>query len=227
MALQMLMDITKIRIDTGNTDVTLPDIKFKMFPKEAYTAHWMLAFRVVIPLYMILALSQFITYLLILIVGEKEKKIKEGMKIMGLKDSIFWMSWFLIYAIFVLILSAVAVILIFTLQMFQHTHFLPIFLLVVLYSFSVIMFSFMITPFFDQSRTAGVLGNFSVTMLSFMYFIQVFVDDPTSISFWVVSLLSPACAALAMDKALVFDLKGEGVNFDNLWAGPGIPFGGN
>ncbi|CAD6242712.1 GSCOCT00009542001.2-RA-CDS [Cotesia congregata] len=227
MALQMLMDITKIRIDTGNTEITLPDIKFKMFPKEAYTAHWMLAFRVVIPLYMILALSQFITYLLILIVGEKEKKIKEGMKIMGLKDSIFWMSWFLIYAIFVLILSAVAVILIFTLQMFQHTHFLPIFLLVVLYSFSVIMFSFMITPFFDQSRTAGVLGNFAVTMLSFMYFIQVFVDDPTSISFWVVSLLSPACAALAMDKALVFDLKGEGVNFDNLWAGPGIPFGGS
>lgn len=51
---------------------------------------WMLAFRVVIPLFMVLALSQFVTYLLILIVGEKEKKIKEGMKIMGLKDSVFW-----------------------------------------------------------------------------------------------------------------------------------------
>lgn len=51
---------------------------------------WMLAFRVVIPLYMVLALSQFITYLLILIVGEKENKIKEGMKIMGLNDSVFW-----------------------------------------------------------------------------------------------------------------------------------------
>lgn len=50
----------------------------------------MLAFRVVIPLFMVLAISQFVTYLLILIVGEKEKKIKEGMKIMGLKDSIFW-----------------------------------------------------------------------------------------------------------------------------------------
>lgn len=50
----------------------------------------MLAFRVVIPLFMVLALSQFVTYLLILIVGEKENKIKEGMKIMGLKDSVFW-----------------------------------------------------------------------------------------------------------------------------------------
>jgi ATP-binding cassette subfamily A (ABC1) protein 5 len=53
-------------------------------------AGWMVAFRVLIPLYMVMALSQFITYLLILIVGEKEKKIKEGMKIMGLRDSVFW-----------------------------------------------------------------------------------------------------------------------------------------
>lgn len=187
----------------------------------------MLAFRVVIPLYMVLALSQFITYLLILIVGEKEEKIKEGMKMMGLKDSVFWMSWFIIYSIFVLVLSGVAVLLLFTLQMFQHTHFLPIFLLVVLYSLSIIMFAFMITPFFDKARTAGVLGNFAVTILSLMYFIQVFVDDSSSISFWLVSLLSPTGVALAMDKALVLDLQGEGVNFDNLWSGPGIPFGGS
>ncbi|XP_025262179.1 ATP-binding cassette sub-family A member 5 isoform X4 [Camponotus floridanus] len=227
LALQMIMDITKIRLDTGNSDVTVPDIKLEMFPKEAFTADWMLAFRVVIPLYTVLALSQFITYLLILIVGEKENKIKEGMKIMGLNDSVFWLSWFIIYSVFVFLLSAVGVVLLFTLQMFQHTHFLPIFLLVVLYSFSVIMFAFMITPFFDKSRTAGVLGNFAVTILSLMYFIQVFVDDSSSVSFWLVSLLSPTGVALAMDKALVLDLQGEGVNFDNLWSGPGIPFGGS
>lgn len=80
-------------MDRGGTDfddITVPDVRLQIFPKEAYTADWMLAFRVVIPLYMVLALSQFITYLLILIVGEKEKKIKEGMKLMGLNDSVFW-----------------------------------------------------------------------------------------------------------------------------------------
>lgn len=68
----------------------MPQVLLEMFPKEAYTGDWMVAFRVVIPLYMVMAISQFITYLLILIVGEKENKIKEGMKIMGLKDSVFW-----------------------------------------------------------------------------------------------------------------------------------------
>lgn len=50
----------------------------------------MVIFRVIMPMYMVMTLSQFITYLLMLVVGEKEKKIKEGMRIMGLKDSAYW-----------------------------------------------------------------------------------------------------------------------------------------
>jgi ATP-binding cassette, subfamily A (ABC1), member 5 len=55
----------------------------------------LVAFRLVIPIYMVMALSQFITYLLILIVGEKEKHIKEGLKIV--LDLIIRRSTFLTY----------------------------------------------------------------------------------------------------------------------------------
>ncbi|KAL3270830.1 hypothetical protein HHI36_021350 [Cryptolaemus montrouzieri] len=226
-ALQALLDYTKIKIDTGRDDIKIPQILLEMFPKEAYTANWMVIFRVMIPLYMVTALSQFITYLLILIVGEKENKIKEGMKIMGLKDSVFWLSWFIIYAVFVLIFSIVCCILLFTLSVFQNTNFLLIFLLVLLFSLSIIMFGFMITPFFDKSRTAGILGNFIVIIMSLFYFIQVFVDSSNSTILWIVSLISSSGFALAMDKALVMELSGDGVSFENLWAGEGISFGGS
>lgn len=43
------------------------------------------------PMYMVMTLSQFITYLLMFVVGEKEKKIREGMRIMGLKESVYWL----------------------------------------------------------------------------------------------------------------------------------------
>ncbi|KAG8236662.1 hypothetical protein J437_LFUL014510, partial [Ladona fulva] len=76
-------------------------------------------------------------------------------------------------------------------------------------------------------QTAGILGNFAVNIMSLLYFIQVFIDDSSSSAFWFVSLISSSGFALAMDKALVLDLSGEGVNFDNLWDGPGIPFGGS
>ncbi|KAK6641556.1 hypothetical protein RUM44_013268 [Polyplax serrata] len=226
-ALQALLDYTKIRLDSNKLDLQVPHFMLELFPKEAFTGYWMVAFRVIIPLYMVMALSQFITYLLILIVGEKEKKIKEGMKIMGLRDSIFWLSWFIIYAIFTTFLSIISCVLLFSLQVFQHTNYILIFLLTLFYSFSIIMFGFLITPFFDKSRTAGILGNFAVNMMSLFYFIQVFVDDSNSIALWIVSLISSSGFALAMDKALVLDLSGNGVSFDNLWAGPGMPFGGS
>lgn len=46
--------------------------------------------KIFVPLYMVISLSQFITYLLVLIVGEKEAKIKDGLKQMGLRDSVYW-----------------------------------------------------------------------------------------------------------------------------------------
>ncbi|XP_039447339.1 cholesterol transporter ABCA5-like [Culex pipiens pallens] len=227
-ALQTLLEYTKIKLVTQNDDLQIPHITLEMFPKEAYTGNWMVAFRLVIPIYMVMALSQFITYLLILIVGEKENHIKEGLKIMGLRDSVFWCGWFIIYAVFVTFLTFVSVILLFSLGVFQHTNYLPVFILILLYSFSVILIGFMITPFFDNSRTAGILGNFAVNIMSLLYFLQVFIDDThTSAALWTVSLISPTGFALAMDKILVLDISGQGVTLNNLWTGPGIPIGGS
>lgn len=64
--------------------------------------------------------------------------------------------------------------------------------------------------------------------MSLFYFIQVFLDnDDTSAALWIVSLISPTGFALAMDKIMVLDIKGEGVTLSNLWSGPGIPLGGS
>lgn len=177
-ALQTLLDYTKIRvrslstellacgltrrtvllqISSANLKLQVPMITLEMFPKNAYTGNWMVAFRLVIPIYMVMALSQFITYLLILIVGEKENHIKEGLKIMGLRDSVFWLAWFIIYGVFVFFLTGVSVVLLFSLGVFRYTNYLPVFVLILLYSFSVILIGFMITPFFDNSRVSGTV----------------------------------------------------------------------
>lgn len=39
----------------------------------------------------------------------------------------------------------------------------------------------------------------------------------SSFSFWIISLLSPAGFAYAMDKTLVEDVNGNGVSFEDLW----------
>lgn len=81
---------------------------------------------------------------------------------------------------------------------------------------------------FTLLQTAGILGNFIVNIMSLFYFIQVFLDqENTSLTLWVVSLISPTGFALAMDKILVLDISGQGVTLENLFKGPGIPLGGS
>ncbi|VVC97829.1 unnamed protein product [Leptidea sinapis] len=128
-------------LDTG-TQFRPPRVDLMQFPKAQHTGDWLVIFRVIMPMYMVMTLSQFITYLLMLV-------------------------------------------------------------------------------------TAGILGSFAVNLMSGLYFIQVFVSNADSLAFWFLSLISSSCYALAMDKALVLDMAGVGVTWDNLWSGPGVPFGGS
>lgn len=67
-----------------------------------------------------------------------------------------------------------------------------------------------------------------MNIMSLFYFIQVFLDhEDTSLTLWVVSLISPTGFALAMDKILVLDISGQGITLETLWSGPGIPVGGS
>lgn len=85
----------------------------------------------------------------------------------------FRLSWFIIYGIFVLFLSAVCVVLLYSLKVFTNTNFLLIFVLIVLYCFSIIMFGFMITPFFDKS---GVSTHVLINHHLINYFTRFFFD---------------------------------------------------
>ena len=46
--------------------------------------------RSIIPLYLVISLSQFVPPMLLVVVEEKEKKIKESMRMVGLRGSVFW-----------------------------------------------------------------------------------------------------------------------------------------
>ena len=79
--------------DSTDTDdkAYLKHLNMQLFPKPRFVDDTALSVkRFLVPLYMVMTLSQFIVSLLTLIVGEKEKKIKEGLRMMGLKDSIYW-----------------------------------------------------------------------------------------------------------------------------------------
>lgn len=62
------------------------------------------------------------------------------------------LSWFLVYAAFVILLGVSATWSMFTLGVFRKSNFFLILILIVLYGFSIINLSFMLIPFFTHYR---------------------------------------------------------------------------
>ena len=61
----------------------------EMMPKGTHTTKITLI-QLFSSIYLVLAFSPFILSLVVNLVAEKEKKIKEGMRMMGMSDVAFW-----------------------------------------------------------------------------------------------------------------------------------------
>ena len=62
----------------------------RQLPKPEYTGTEETILRAMLPIYMTFSMAQFINPMLIVVVDEKEKRIKESLKMVGLRDSVFW-----------------------------------------------------------------------------------------------------------------------------------------
>ena len=223
--LQTQVDAAIVKIETQKTyDLSIFLQSLPVFEGTSTNAY---VLRSIVPLYMVFAWSQFITYMMILIVQEKEKKIKEGMKMMGLRSSMYWLSWLVIYGSYVLLLAIICIIVLRASQVFRHANLFLLFMLFILYGLSSILLALMITPFFDKAKVAGVVGSFMQILVSFLFFIQVYLGDEVNEGvYWALSLLSPCAFSLGIDKVILFDFS-DGLSWHNLWEGPGMPFAGS
>eukprot|EP00004_Rigifila_ramosa_P026391 TRINITY_DN818_c0_g1_i1.p1 TRINITY_DN818_c0_g1~~TRINITY_DN818_c0_g1_i1.p1 ORF type:complete len:1668 (-),score=437.00 TRINITY_DN818_c0_g1_i1:51-5054(-) len=151
------------------------------------------------------------------IVEEKESKIKEGMKMMGLKSWVFGASWLVTYLI-MFMFSGTLVTLILAPTIFNHCDSGLIWVTVMMFSFSVVGFCFLAAVFFDKAKVAA-----SVVPLAFLVSTMpevAFNDDSTPGSRFVTGLfLSPTGFSFAMQILVDYEAAQKGVTWDNLYDG--------
>jgi len=92
------------------------------------------------------------------IVDEKSSRAREGMKIMGLWDTSYWMSWFLYYLIISTIISLVSAGIL-KLNIFVQSSYISLFLFLWLYGLSLFSLAFLITSFIEKPWTAGIIAT--------------------------------------------------------------------
>ncbi|XP_038613025.1 ATP-binding cassette sub-family A member 5 [Tachyglossus aculeatus] len=176
--------------------------------------------RGVILIYLVIAFSPFGYYLAIHIVAEKEKKLKEFLRIMGLHDTAFWLSWVLLYTSLIFIMSLLMAVIATASSLFPQSSCFVIFLLFFLYGLSSVLFALMLTPLFKKSKHVGIVEFLATVALGFVGLLIVLMEDFPKSLVW---LLSPFCqCTFLIGIAQVMHLEDfdEGALFSNLIEGP-------
>uniref|UniRef100_A0AAX7TPG5 ABC transporter domain-containing protein n=1 Tax=Astatotilapia calliptera TaxID=8154 RepID=A0AAX7TPG5_ASTCA len=168
-----------------------------------------------ISIYLVLAFTPFVTFLIVNVAAEKEHRLKDTMTMMGLYDTAFWLSWGLLYAALVTTMSILMAIIATYTALFPNSNFLVIFFLIFLYGISSIFFSFMLTPLFKKPKFASTVGSMLTVVFGCLSLFTVLVKDFPQPLVWLLCLLSPSAFSIGIAQ-----VQTHGAVFSSLTNGP-------
>ncbi|KAF4084937.1 hypothetical protein AMELA_G00111750 [Ameiurus melas] len=173
-----------------------------------------------ISIYLVLAFTPFVSFLIVNVAAEKEHRLKDTMTMMGLYDTAFWLSWGLLYAALVTTMSFLMAIIATWTPLFSNSNFLIIFLLIFLYGISTIFFSFMLTPLFKKPKFASTVGSMLTLVFGSLSLFTVLMRDFPQLAVWLLCLLSPSAFSIGIAQVVYLEAQEDGAVFSTLANGP-------
>ncbi|EGD78617.1 hypothetical protein PTSG_11760 [Salpingoeca rosetta] len=201
----------------GGDPSIVPRVDVAMMPLPAFSEDANAGIRVSAVILTIMAFSPIIQYLMINVVSEKEKGIKDAFYLMGMKPLAYWMSWLLTYMLVLIVPCLLVTAINVLVGVLQNSNFIAVFIVLYAYSLSVTTLAFVFTPFFSKSKVAGVAGSLSNTLISLVIF-GLKNKAVSAATKYGVSLVSPCAAAVALEQMLTLDEEG-GFNFNSFTRG--------
>ncbi|KAJ4969915.1 hypothetical protein NE237_003014 [Protea cynaroides] len=206
------------------THFTPSNIRIAPFPTREYTDNeFQSIIKKVMGVLYLLGFLYPISRLISYSVFEKEQKIKEGLYMMGLKDEIFYLSWFITYTVQFAISSGIITACTMG-SLFMYSDKSLVFVYFFLFGISAIMLSFLISTFFTRAKTAVAVGTLSFLGAFFPYYTVNDTDVPMILKV-AASLLSPTAFALGTVNFADYERAHVGVRWSNIWrASSGVNF---
>ncbi|KAL4325993.1 hypothetical protein GQ457_11G008730 [Hibiscus cannabinus] len=200
------------------TQFSPSNIRIAPFPTREYTDdEFQSIIKSVLGLLYLLGFLYPISRLISHTVFEKEQKIREGLFMMGLKDGIFHLSWFITYTFQFAISSGIITICTMD-NLFKYSDKTVVFVYFFIFGLSAIMLSFLISTFFTRAKTAVAVGTLSFLGAFFPYY--TVNDEGVSMLLKVIaSFLSPTAFALGSINFADYERAHVGLRWSNIWRG--------
>ncbi|PWA21189.1 hypothetical protein CCH79_00009352 [Gambusia affinis] len=174
-----------------------------------------------LPLFMTLAWIYSVAMIIKGVVYEKEARLKETMRIMGLSTGTLWLSWF-ISSVVPFLISAVLLI-----GLLKWGDILPysdptvVFFFLMAFATATIMQCFLISTFFSKANLAAACGGLIYFSLYLPYVLCVaWRDHLTSTHRVLASFLSPVAFGFGCEYFSQYEEQGVGIQWFNLRASP-------
>uniref|UniRef100_M3ZWJ2 ATP-binding cassette, sub-family A (ABC1), member 1A n=1 Tax=Xiphophorus maculatus TaxID=8083 RepID=M3ZWJ2_XIPMA len=218
--LQDVIEQGIIRAITGTEEKT--GIYIQQMPYPCYVDDIFL--RVMsrsMPLFMTLAWMYSVAIIIKGVVYEKEARLKETMRIMGLNNGTLWLSWFISSLIPLLISAGLLVMLLKMGNLLPYSDSGVVFLFLGSFGVVTIMQCFLISTLFSRANLAAACGGIIYFTLYLPYVLCVAWQDYVGFGAkLVVSLLSPVAFGFGCEYFALFEEQGVGIQWSNLLASP-------
>ena len=197
------------------SEAQLPQaVGFMPFPISAYSNNTF--FTVISTLFSFVFTLAFlypVSRLISALVYEKETRLREALRMIGVSDLVLSGAWFATYSILFAAI-AIAVVIISKPTFFNYSDGGYLFLLFLLYGLSTIAYAQLVAVFFSRAKTAATVG---VVIFLGGYF-PYFAVGPSTYTFAQKagsSVLSPTAFALGLDIIATLENNGVGANLSS------------
>ncbi|KAL7395411.1 hypothetical protein ABVT39_016247 [Epinephelus coioides] len=173
------------------------------------------------PLFMTLAWMYSVAIILKSVVYEKEARLKETMRIMGLNNGILWFSWFISSLIPLLVSAGLLVLLLKKGNLLPYSDPGVVFLFLGSFAVVTIMQCFLLSTAFARANLAAACGGIIYFTLYLPYVLCVAWQDYIGFGAKVfASFLSPVAFGFGCEYFALFEEQGVGIQWKNLVSSP-------
>ena len=146
------------------------------------------------------------------IVEEKQLRIREGMKMMGLPDSAIFCSWIGTYTI-IFIITSILITIVTSGSVYEKSNKFYIFIFFFLFSMASFAFCWLVSVFFSRSQVATTFAALIFLAIFFPYFAVEGASSSASAK-QGASILAPVCFGLGAVVIQNLESSSNGVNSD-------------
>uniref|UniRef100_A0A8C7NR11 P-type phospholipid transporter n=1 Tax=Oncorhynchus mykiss TaxID=8022 RepID=A0A8C7NR11_ONCMY len=174
-----------------------------------------------LPLFMTLAWIYSVAMIIKGVVYEKEARLKETMRIMGLGTGQLWVSWFISSLVPFLVSAGLLIALLKWGDILPYSNPAVVFFFLTAFATATIMQCFLISTFFSRANLAAACGGLIYFALYLPYVLCVaWRDHLTTTHRVLASLFSPVAFGFGCEYFSQYEEQGVGIQWFNLHSSP-------